>query len=75
MPSFKFHFQEIDWVIYFPSHGNEGRKFAKYGVTFLDIKKGRSPHNWVLPGFLRQGAELETGLPEDEEGEGHEPVL
>ena len=48
MPSFKFHFQEIDWVIYFPSHGNEGRKFAKYGVTFLDRKKGRSQNGRIV---------------------------
>ena len=48
MPSFKFHFQEIDWVIYLPSHGNEGRKFAKYGVTFLDRKKGRSQNGRIV---------------------------
>jgi hypothetical protein len=42
MPSFKFHFKEIDWVIYLPSHGNEKRPYAKYGVAYLDRKKGRS---------------------------------
>ena len=42
MPSFKFHFQESDWVLYIPSHGNEGRKYDKYGVAYLDRKKGRS---------------------------------
>ena len=32
----KLHFQEIDWVIYFPSYGNEGRELPKYGVAFRD---------------------------------------
>lgn len=42
MPSFKFHFQEIDWIIYLPSHGNEGREPKKYGVTYLDRKKQKT---------------------------------
>ncbi len=42
MPSFKFHFKEIDWIIYLPSHGNEGRTPKKYGVTFLNRKKQKS---------------------------------
>ncbi len=42
MPSFKFHFKEIDWIIYLPSHGNEGRKPKKYGVTYLDRKKQKT---------------------------------
>jgi hypothetical protein len=42
MPSFKFHFKEIDWIIYLPSHGNEGRNPKKYGVTYLDRKKGKT---------------------------------
>ena len=42
MPSFKFHFQEIDWVVYVPSHGNERRTYQKYGVAYHDRKKGRS---------------------------------
>lgn len=39
MPSSKFHFQEIDWVIYFPQVGNEGRPYFKYGVAFRDRKR------------------------------------
>lgn len=35
----KFHFQEIDWVIYFPRHGNKG-KYRDYNVTLRDRKKG-----------------------------------
>jgi len=42
MPSFKFHFKEIDLVLYIPSHGNEGREPEKYGVTYRDRKKGTS---------------------------------
>ncbi|MCW4044030.1 MAG: hypothetical protein NWE94_00760 [Candidatus Bathyarchaeota archaeon] len=34
----KFHFQEIDWVIYFPRLGNKG-KYRDYYVTFRDRKK------------------------------------
>jgi len=40
VPSFKFHFKEIDMVIYLPSHGNDGRKYEKYGVDFYDRKGG-----------------------------------
>ena len=32
----KLHLQEIDWIIYFPSYGNEGRELQKYGVAFRD---------------------------------------
>ena len=32
----KLHFQEINWVIYFPSHGNEGRSLQNYGVAYRD---------------------------------------
>jgi hypothetical protein len=42
VPSFKFHFKEINWIIYLPSHGNEGRKLKKFGVTFLDRKKQKT---------------------------------
>jgi hypothetical protein len=35
----KFHFQEIDWVVYFPKYGNEG-KYLNYNVMFRD-RKGR----------------------------------
>jgi hypothetical protein len=35
----KFHFQEKDWLIAFPSTGNEGRKYLYYTVEFNDRKK------------------------------------
>jgi len=40
MLSARFHFQEIDSVIYFPSVGNEGRNYMKYGVAYRDRKRG-----------------------------------
>ena len=35
----KFHFQEIDWLVYFPNCGNEG-KYLDYEVVFIDRKAG-----------------------------------
>jgi hypothetical protein len=32
----KLHFKEIDWIIYFPSKGNEGRPLKNYGVAYRD---------------------------------------
>lgn len=37
-----FHFQEIDWLISFPTSGNEGRKYLYYSVVFIDRKKGKA---------------------------------
>jgi len=42
MPSSKFHFQEIDWIIYFPEFGNEGRLYVKYGVAFRDRRRSKT---------------------------------
>jgi len=42
MVSAKFHFQEINWVIYFPSVGNEGRAYSRYGVAYRDRTRGVS---------------------------------
>ena len=42
MASSKFHFKEIDWIIYFPSSGNEGRSYLKYGVAYRDRARGIS---------------------------------
>jgi hypothetical protein len=38
----KFHFQELDWLVYFPSQGNKG-KYCTYTVTLRERKKGTSP--------------------------------
>jgi hypothetical protein len=32
----KFHFTEIDWFIYFPATGNQGRDIRKYGVAYRE---------------------------------------
>lgn len=32
----KFHFIEINWIIYFPSKGNQGRKIENYGIAYRD---------------------------------------
>ena len=48
VPSFKFHFKEIDWVIYVPSHGNEGRKHQKYGVNYRDRKRDKSQSGRII---------------------------
>jgi len=34
----KFHFQELDWLLYFPDSGNQG-KYRDYTVVFTDRKK------------------------------------
>ena len=43
MPPPKIHFVNIDYVIYFPVSGNEGRPYARYGVSCRDGKKGLYP--------------------------------
>lgn len=35
----KFHFMEIDWLVYFPRYGNKG-KYLNYSVILIDRKKG-----------------------------------
>ncbi len=42
MPLLNSIFKEIDWIVYLPSHGNEGSEYEKYGVAFRDRKRGRS---------------------------------
>jgi len=40
----KLHFKEIEWVIYFPATGNEGRKIRDYGVAYRDrVSKETQP--------------------------------
>ncbi len=38
----KLHFFEINWVIYFPSTGNEERPLTKYGVAYRDRTYGKT---------------------------------
>jgi len=34
-----FHLQELNWLIFFPTTGNEGRKYLYYSVEFTDRSK------------------------------------
>jgi len=36
MTAHKFHFQEINLIIYFPAKGNENREYPRYGVRYLN---------------------------------------
>ncbi len=38
----KLHLKDIDWIIYFPSTGNEGREVKNYGVAYRDRKNRKS---------------------------------
>jgi len=40
--STKVHYKESNLIIYFPSTGNEGRDYQKYGVAFRDRETGVS---------------------------------
>lgn len=40
--SSKFHFKEVDCVIYFPTSGNENRDYKQYGVGYRNRKKRES---------------------------------
>ena len=39
----KFYFQEMNWIISFPSDGNEGRKYLFYSVQFIDRRNIANP--------------------------------
>ena len=59
----KFHFQEIDWVIYFPRHGNKG-KYRDYKVTFRDRKNGvTQPGKRIKLGEVLDKPEIDQGYP------------
>jgi len=62
-----FHFQEMDWLICFPSTGNEGRKYLYYSVIFKDRKKG-SANSQVCLMDLVDTTEFEKNYPDSEEG-------
>jgi hypothetical protein len=56
-----FHFQELDWIICFPSTGNEGRKYLYYSVTLKNPKKGNISQ--VCLEDLVDAAEFEQNYP------------
>jgi len=57
-----FHFQEKDWLICFPSEGNEGRKYLYYSVFFKDRKNGNSDSQVFLMDLV-DSAEFEKNYP------------
>jgi hypothetical protein len=59
----KFHFQEIDWVIYFPRRGNK-RNYRDYNVTFRDRKKGAThSRKRIKLGEMLDKPEIDRGYP------------
>jgi len=59
----KFHFQEIDWIISFPNHGNKG-KYRDYYVTFRDRKRGATqPGKRIKLGEVLDKSEIDRGYP------------
>ena len=58
----KFHFQEMDWVITFPSTGNERKKYPNYSVMLTDLKKGSSSKNVCL-GDIVENADFQSKFP------------
>ncbi len=59
----KFHFQEIDWLLYFPAEGNEG-KYRSYCVTLVKRKNGiLEPEQIVLLGEVLDRPEIDQGYP------------
>lgn len=59
----KFHFQEIDWGIYLPRHGNKG-KYRDYKVMFRDRKRGVTQQGKRINlGKVLDNTEIDRGYP------------
>ncbi len=58
-----FHFQELDWLVYFPIEGNRG-KYYGYSVIFRDRKKKKTDTNdCVTLGALLERPEFDEHYP------------
>ena len=57
-----FHFQEFDWLIYFPSCGNHG-KYGNYTVLFRDRKQMSRVNCRVVLGDILERREFEEHYP------------
>jgi hypothetical protein len=74
----KFHFMEIDWLVYFPKCGNQG-KYLNYKVTLIDRKKGTNHPEKIVkieeivenPDFEKQYPHT-VGFYKESSGEGAE---
>jgi hypothetical protein len=59
----KFHFKEIDWIVYFPRHGNKG-KYLNYDVMFRDRKSEvTQPAQKIKLGKILDRPEIEGNYP------------
>ena len=59
----KFHFMEIDWLVYFPKYGNKG-KYLNYSVMLIDRKKGANqPGKLVKIEEIVENREFEKQYP------------
>lgn len=73
----KFHFQELDWLIYFPDQGNQG-KYLDYAIVFVDRKGQPVQEKRVTLGEVLGKSEFENCCPhtvgffKNSEGEGDE---
>jgi DNA-directed RNA polymerase subunit RPC12/RpoP len=56
-----FHFQELDWLLYFPFEGNKG-KYCGYTVVLKERKKTNAD-NRVKLGDIVERRELEEHYP------------
>jgi len=59
----KFHFMEMDWIVYFPKCGNKG-KYLGYNVILVDRKKGAGqPEKNVTLDEILEDPEFERCYP------------
>jgi hypothetical protein len=56
-----FHFQEKNWLISFPSKGNEGRKYLHYTVKF--INRNSKENKEVFLAEIVENPQFEESLP------------
>jgi hypothetical protein len=58
-----FHFQELDWLVYFPSEGNKGKYFG-YTVLLKERKRsGSDASNRVTLGDVLERVEFDEHYP------------
>jgi len=59
----KFHFMEMDWLVYFPKCENKG-KYCDYLVIFIDRKRGAAqPEKLVKLKVVLENSEFENRYP------------
>jgi len=57
-----FHFQEIDWFLYFPLEGNKG-KYADYNVVLVEGNETRARGKKLKLGEVLEKPEIERNYP------------